>query len=558
VQALRNTLELVRTRLADLPASAKLLAGSLVVILALGLFLVAQWSAQVERVPFAVTPARYEEAKQFLGQRNVEFVEEAGRLMVPPDRHAELLAGFAEQGGGSDGGIDFTKLVELDSPFDTTRQSETKKLIALQNVLSRTIAGFRNVKSATVLISPRPSTPLGASRFVQTASVHVTMRAGGLSQEQVDSIAAMVAGTQAGLKPESVSITDGRQRYEPNFGRGAASGENLEQSLRVADAVQARIATLLAAIDGVRIAVNPQVVTTERTRTTTEFGEGKSVPVSESSQASETKGATAAREPGTVPNVGLSLGAPGSQGPQTSTERSENRYEAVIPGKRETEIDPTGYATKIDVAVTLPWSYFVQVWRLRNPAPEGQEAKAPDDAAIAAVRDEEVARIRKLVEPLVTTDAFEGSKKGVVEVGWFYDFAESEPKMTMAGGLGQLVLGDDGSGGVGGGLGGLVKPVGLGLLALTSLFFMFNIAKKASVREELPTPEELAGVPPKLESDDAEIVGEADEATPALEGMELDDDSLRRAQMLKQLNEMADRDPAEIAGVLKRWMRTTT
>jgi flagellar biosynthesis/type III secretory pathway M-ring protein FliF/YscJ len=40
--------------------------------------------------------------------------------------------------------------------------------------------------------------------------------------------------------------------------------------------------------------------------------------------------------------------------------------------------------------------------------------------------------------------------------------------------------------------------------------------------------------------------------------MELDDDSLRRAQMLKQLNEMADRDPAEIAGVLKRWMRTTT
>jgi len=95
------------------------------------------------------------------------------------------------------------------------------------------------------------------------------------------------------------------------------------------------------------------------------------------------------------------------------------------------------------------------------------------------------------------------------------------------------------------------------VLAVVSLLFMFNIARKASVRENLPTAEELAGVPPKLESDDAEIVGEADEATPALEGMELDDDSLRRAQMLDQLNELAQRDPAEIAGILRRWMRAS-
>jgi flagellar biosynthesis/type III secretory pathway M-ring protein FliF/YscJ len=52
-------------------------------------------------------------------------------------------------------------------------------------------------------------------------------------------------------------------------------------------------------------------------------------------------------------------------------------------------------------------------------------------------------------------------------------------------------------------------------------------------------------------------VGEAADATPALEGMELDDDSLRRAQMLDQLNELAQRDPAEIAGILRRWMRAS-
>jgi flagellar biosynthesis/type III secretory pathway M-ring protein FliF/YscJ len=38
--------------------------------------------------------------------------------------------------------------------------------------------------------------------------------------------------------------------------------------------------------------------------------------------------------------------------------------------------------------------------------------------------------------------------------------------------------------------------------------------------------------------------------------MELDDDSLRRAQMLEQLNDMAQRDPSELSGILRRWMRT--
>jgi flagellar biosynthesis/type III secretory pathway M-ring protein FliF/YscJ len=383
------------------------------------------------------------------------------------------------------------------------------------------------------------------------------MRSGSLSQDQVDAIASMVAGTQSGLKPENVAVTDGLQVHRTTFGKAGARGENLEQSLRIADAVQARIATLLASIEGVRIAVNPQVVTTERTRTRTDYKDGVSVPLSESVSSSEMKGGSQGREPGAVPNTGLSIVSASGGGSQTSTERSDLRYRSEIPGTRETEIDPTGYATKIDVSVAVPWNYFVRVWGLKNPAAEGEEPKAPDEAAIAAVRDEELARIKRLIEPLSATDAYEGAKKGAVEVSWFYDFAEAPAQASVAAGLGELVMGDGGGAGAGG-LGGLVKPVGLGVLAIVSLFFMFNIARKASEREPLPSAEELAGVPPKLEGDDAEIVGEADEAAPALEGVELDDDSLRRARMLEQLNEMAGREPGELAGILRRWMRAAT
>ena len=554
MQALRNTLELIRTRMAGLPASAKLLAGSLLVILALGLFLVAQWSATTSSVPFAIVPTAYDDARTFLGSRGVQYEEKNGQILVPAERHAELLSQFAEQGAEGGTSINFEQAIALDSPFMTTRQSETTWRIALQNVLAQTIGGFRNVKSARVFVSPKPSTPLGASRHVQSASVHVTMRIGSLAQEQVDAIATLVAGAQAGLKPESVAISDSSQSYHTSFGRAAATGGNLEHVLKIAEAVQARIATLLASIEGVRIAVNPQVVTTERTSTTTDYRDGISIPISEDTSTSATKGPAASREPGAVPNTGLAVVTSSNGGAETSSELSKARYDSRIPGSTTIEKDSTGYATKIDVGVALPWSYFVRVWRLKNPDAPGAEAKVPDEAALAIIRDEEIARITKLVEPQASTDAVEGSKKGKIEVSWFYDFEEQVPQTSMAAGLGEFVLGGSSTGGMSGS--GLIKPIGLGVLAIASLFFMFNIARKASVREDLPTAEELAGVPPKLESDDAEVVGEADEASPALEGMELDDDSLRRAQMLEQLNEMASRDPSELSGILRRWMRS--
>jgi len=86
---------------------------------------------------------------------------------------------------------------------------------------------------------------------------------------------------------------------------------------------------------------------------------------------------------------------------------------------------------------------------------------------------------------------------------------------------------------------------------------MLMMVRKSAQKPELPSASELAGVPPTLELDEADLVGEADESAPALEGMELDDDSLRREQMLTQLNELVKREPLEAAGLLRRWMRSS-
>ena len=107
-----------------------------------------------------------------------------------------------------------------------------------------------------------------------------------------------------------------------------------------------------------------------------------------------------------------------------------------------------------------------------------------------------------------------------------------------------------------GGMGTAMKNAGLVGLALLSLAMMFMMVRRNGGGETLPTAEDLAGVPPVLEDDEAEVLGEADEAAPALVGVELDDEDLRRKQMLEQLNQLIKKEPSEVAVLLRRWMRT--
>jgi flagellar biosynthesis/type III secretory pathway M-ring protein FliF/YscJ len=71
----------------------------------------------------------------------------------------------------------------------------------------------------------------------------------------------------------------------------------------------------------------------------------------------------------------------------------------------------------------------------------------------------------------------------------------------------------------------------------------------------MPTAAELVGVPPALQQEDSDLVGEAAETTPSLVGLEIDEDELRRQQMLDQINDMARNNPAEAAQLIRRWAR---
>ena len=85
---------------------------------------------------------------------------------------------------------------------------------------------------------------------------------------------------------------------------------------------------------------------------------------------------------------------------------------------------------------------------------------------------------------------------------------------------------------------------------------MFLMVRKASAREELPSPQELGGTPPALQGAESDVVGEAQESSPPLEGVEIQEEALRRQQMLDQINEMVTRNSDEAASLLRRWIKT--
>lgn len=552
MQWLREQFEAIQRRLGGFDTSAKLFLGALVVILVLGLFLVAQYSGTKDYTPLAVTVAARADAERFLSERGHEFKVDGDKLLVPTEKHAAIIGQMSENGVGGGAAIDFETLLGADNPFETARQNEQRKLVIAQSVLARTISGFKGVKKATVFIAPRPPQGLGTSAVPQSASVHVTLQSGAtLEQSQVDAIAALVSGSQAGMRPEHVRITDGFAERRVRAGRDRLASENLEQQMRVGETVRERIHTLLANIPGVLVSVNPQVVTKTLQATETKFGDGISVPTSESRLETATRGAAPTEAPGARPNVGMSV-LDGRNASSATSEKQDTRFDTRIPATSKSEFDPTGYAVKIDVGVAVPWSYFRRVWELENPPAAGAATPAaPDDAAIGAVRDRELTRIKKLLETQVATDAIENSKKGNVEVTWFYDFDAQAAAGGSSGGAAIIeAITPTSPGGI-----SLFKTIALGALAVLSLGMMLMMVRKASERPSLPSATELAGVPPTLEGDDADLIGEVEESTPPLEGMELDDRALQGQQMLAQLNDIVRKQPGESATLLKRWMK---
>lgn len=553
----------IQKYLSMLTVSQKLLIASLLVVMLMTLFVVHQYASDGEFQELApgATPAEIQTIAAHLQSTGQVYREIDGKIMVPSSSQRRVFDSLVQNGKApADNRIYFDNLIEKQSWTQNYQQNEQLANIARQNELARSIMAMNGVTKAQVFLDVPKRRGIGIVDRTPTASV-VVVASGGVNQNTVDSIAHLVSSSTAGLSVENVRVIDGVTNRQMK-----ASSENEFSVASYAEAAAAferqardKITDTLSYIPGVIVSVSAQVSMEHRQETDRRFhneGEGSAALVSRTSaQNLDQTSARRGGETGVRPNVGADVTQAGSGGDRLNDSSEETEFATGLGGRETQRVIPGGRLQKMNAVVNIPRSYFVAVWQSRQPVQDGADTPVPTDADLEFVRDEELDRIRQQVARLIDFSAMvEG---GTIDMATLMQESVVVSMIPVVPDFIAMTGSSNSSGGllgVGGpiALGELIKTVGIGALALVSLGFVVMTAFKANRRDELPTAEELVGIPPALQDAD-DIVGEALEADSALAGLELSDEELKTRKMREQIKELVTDRPEQAAKVINRW-----
>ncbi|MBX3357217.1 MAG: hypothetical protein KF745_02195 [Phycisphaeraceae bacterium] len=566
MEQLRRALTTIQQQLARLNASQRLLILSLCVVAAMALVVVSLISGRSQLVALpGFSPAEQDQAAAFLQGQGITAKVVSGTLMVHPDSRYIALAQLQQgQKLPGDKKLLFENLAQSQNWMMSRLQLEQQANVALQNELAKVAASFPGIEAADVFISSPPPSGLGTSFRKPTATVRVHTRADRtLTQDMVDSLADLVAGSTPGLAVGEVRVMDSAKgrRYRPRSADDIAATGYLEQAMKVEQHVQDKLLESLRYIDDVIVTVNAQVDLTRK-----EMSERQVLPKGKGTEAlvsSETTSTSTQTQPsgggetGVRPNTQASIGISSATSNGGSTqEQTETRMENAFGARETREIDPSGRPIRINVTIGVPMSWAASIARQRKAAaaPAGGAAATTSDVSDAEVQaawGDEKKRLEQAVQPLVDTEAGRGGQSAGTVI------ATLIPVLTPASSTGGAAQ----SAGVAGTFGsvtnlvgsGAAKTTALGALAAIAIGMMVLMVRKAGRAEPLPSAEELAGIPPQI-TGDSDLIGEAGEGDTAMAGIEIDDTALKTKKMLEQVSSFVKKDPAAAASLFSRWM----
>lgn len=580
----REMLATIQKHLVGMSTSAKLLIASLTVIMLMSLGYVAIYSSKskfVELMP-GVPVAEQAKAAAYLRTVNMQVdVSTDGKVMVPADSQTQARAALAENGKlPSDKSGMFESIISKQNWINSRETNERLFIVALQSQLGEDISQFRGIKSAKVILDIPEPAGLGRAVKKATASAMVQTKDGSpLAQATVDAIANYIAGSRAGLEIDRVRITDastGRQRKAAADG-DLSSATYIEHAAKIEAQAHEKISEMLSYINGVIVAVTAQVdVTKVNSQTTSHLPKDKgTLQIEKKVNTDETTNVqtSAGAEPGIASNVGMDVNKGAAGGSNEKKNKEETEYEIHAGTKTETVVDPKGMPTMIAVSVNVPRSFVVGLIQSTAPAAGGNGAAPAPAGAPAGPTEQEIndkfdkdvrPTIEKLLRPHVramtvlangvaTDEAMTKILADAINVAMI---PLDVPAPATKGGATAGILGGLASGGGGGGFnlgGGLIDKAVLGALALVSVGMMLLLVKKSGKPMELPTAEEIVGIPPALEGQ-VDLIGEADEAEAAMQGIEVNEDAMQVQQVLEQVGELVSTNPDSAAKLIARWM----
>ncbi|MFK7961435.1 MAG: flagellar M-ring protein FliF C-terminal domain-containing protein [Phycisphaerales bacterium] len=558
MQRLVDLIDLARARFGEMPASTRGLVGTVAVILVLLLGYVFLFTAKPAYIPIGLSGSADDETRgqvvSYLRQNGIDHRTEGTEITVPASRQLEVLAGLQQRQIIRSDQIDFDAFIENDSVFLDRATKDRRYILAKNRALSTMVGFLDGVDSARVIIDqPVGGGGIGRSRIKPTATVTLRAEAPGLSRSQARDIAQLVAHAHAGLDSAGVNVSDATTGRSFRGSSDVADtsgiiGLEIKQSAQAE--VKEKIEEVLGHIPGLKVAVNA-IINQDRVQTaSTQIDEPRQGVLRERSMDRTSSAPIAGGSPGVRANVASRVAGAGG-GSRTNTESTADATsQPAFPNTRVLTYSGAGTIEELNAVIQVPRTWMRRVYQSRQGDPaEGAEPAPVDAAVLEAFAADELRRIEVKLRPLLDTDAAGGDASGTVTASMYDDAIEIDdmayamPGVGVGGGFASNLIGS-----------GVATTASVVLLAVVSLALMLMVVRNASREPAMPSAEELVGIPPTLESDD-EVVGEASDSSLALEGQEVDDDTMRRQQMLEYLNTFASEDPEEAASLIRKWMR---
>jgi flagellar M-ring protein FliF len=492
-----------------------------------------------------IPSASIQAMEQAFGKANLStYTVEGARIRVPQSQRSVYMAALADAKALPPSfGKALTDAIGNMSLSESPKQSYMRLILAKQEELQLIISRMSGIESASVLIDMENSEIFNQPK-IKTASVSVKpVGSAPLDPEQAAKIRAVVAAAVAGMKPADVTVADmnsGTVVSGPE--QGGVGGESLfaaatQQYERM---LKKKVLEALAFIPNVTVTANvtldkeksinsievengPKTVTLSSTeKTTSKTREGGNAPSGRPGLGSQ------------QPNTGAAVGGAGKSGSEQNDETESHTVNDVAT-KKQTVKETLGLTPRsARVSVGIPMSYFAKVWLERNPPKPGEEAKKPDQAALATLVEEITPNVRKAVAPLLpsppegTTDATEA-----VTVTTFQDIKMAEIPTPVATQKAITWLGDN------------WRTLGLAGLVLASLLVVRSMVRG------IPEPASAA-ISARVSTPETETAaGETPEATAAkrLRRISAGGPSLR-----DELSDLVKEDPDSAANILRTWI----
>jgi flagellar biosynthesis/type III secretory pathway M-ring protein FliF/YscJ len=525
---------------AQLNASQKMLAGSLLVIMMITLVLWGKYasSPEVEAVldqPMA--PDEIAQIKDFLAARGFSPKVVGDRVMVASERRLEAFSDISfAQLLPRDTTSAFDVILSKMSPWDPSSKTEVMWNEMKQMHLAQVMRGWPGVADARVMIDQKEKH--GLTPTPPSAMADIRTRPGDRVDKQLMMAAvALIRGSVSGIDPSRISvIIDGVSRRVQDSAGGSFMGSDelslrREAEQRYADNVKER----LAYIDGVVVVVAAEVNTKAIDEQTTKIDSKGTVQkeIESFSKSDETTSAQSSGEPGVGSNIEAKVQQSSGDKGKTSNTEETNKYIVEVPKTVTQTREVPGRATIKSATVGVPRSYFVKMYKVLNPNDKDVNPATLDD-----VMAKELARITKQVKAAInlTDDA-------MVAVDSYVDV---NPVMMAA----AQTVAVSASSGVGNMLGGHIREVGAGVLALISLFMVSMMVKKSAA----PDVAAVTGGPQIPFEAGESVAGEAGAGGATLDGMELDEESVKAQEVIGQVSTLVRENPDAAATLVKRWL----